>query len=67
MLTITNHIKNLNIINNNNLFNVPNEGHTRCDTGNDYFDIIDCAFVTQKLVPFTSSINNELYIPFDHL
>ena len=56
----------LDIINNNNVFNVPHEGYTRYDATNDSFDTIDFVFITQNLVILTSSITTEIDIPSDH-
>ena len=59
--------KKLDIVNNNDLYNVINERHTRYDASNDYFDTIDFVFVTKNVVPLTSSIDTEMDIPSDHL
>ena len=55
------------IFNNNDLYNVINEGHTRYDASNDSFDTTDFLFVTQNLDPLTSSINIEMDIPSDNV
>ena len=57
----------VDIINNNNFYNVINEGYTRYDATNDSFDTIDFVFVTQNLIPITSLISTEMDIPSDHL
>ena len=40
--------KMVDIINNNNFYNMINEGYTRYDATNDSFDTIDFVFVTQN-------------------
>ena len=59
--------KLVDTINNNNFYNVINEGHTRYDASNDTFDTIDYVSVTQNLIPITSLIDTEIDIPSDHL
>ena len=59
--------KLVDTINNNNFYNVINEGHTRYDASNDTFDTIDYVSVTQNLIPITSLIDTEMDIPSDHL
>ena len=59
--------KMVDIINNNNFYNMINEGYTRYDATNDSFDTIDFVFVTQNLIPITSLISTEMDIPSDHL
>ena len=59
--------KMVDIINNNNFYNVTNQGYTRYDATNDSFDIIDFVFVTQNLISITSLISTEMDIPSDHL
>ena len=55
------------IVNNNDQYNVCNEGYTRYDASNDSFDTIDFVFIIQNLIPLTSSITTEMDIPSDHL
>ena len=57
----------VDIINNNNFWNVINEGYARYDATNDSFDTIDFVFATQNLIPITSLISTEMDIPSDHV
>lgn len=59
--------KMVDIVSNNDFYNVINEGHTRYDATNNSFDTIDFVFVTQNLIPITSLINTEMDILSDHL
>ena len=59
--------KMVDIINNNNFYNMINEGYTRYDATNDSFDTIDFVFVTQNWIPITLLISTEMDIPSDHL
>ena len=57
----------VDIINNNNFYNMIDEGHTKYDATNDFFNTIDFVFLTQNLIPITSFINTEIDLPPDHL
>ena len=57
----------LDIVNDNDLYNVFNKAYTRWNASDDSFDTIDLVFVPQNLVPLVFSIIKEMYIRSDHL
>ena len=57
----------VDIVNNNELYNVFNKGYRMHVASNDSFDTISFVLITQILIPLTLSIITEIDIPSDHL
>lgn len=57
----------VDIVNNNELYNVFNKGYRMHVPSNDSFDTISFVLITQILIPLTLSIITEMDIPSDHL